>query len=316
MKLKFLPLAAALVLPAFAQDAAPAKDKAAEAPKKNPNATDFIRVHRKDDAVQLQTGITTYTKNGATLDLIGAVHIADAKYYKELNKQFTGYESLLFEMVGGDKMKNGKKPEPKEGEAEKPKDPMMAMLGNMYGMMGKFLNLQGQKEGIDYSPKNFVHADLSQEEFTKLQTEKGESLLGFAMQNAQKGQKPGAKQPDPAKLLTALMSGDSNGLKLEIVDSLGGGDDQVAGFAGNSVIIGDRNVKCLKVLAEQVKAGKKKIGIFYGAAHFPDMEERMLKDGWKKTNHRWLTAWDLKKAAEPKKAPAPKKAPVDIPDAA
>jgi hypothetical protein len=41
--------------------------------------------------------------------------------------------------------------------------------------------------------------------------------------------------------------------------------------------------------------GKKKIGIFYGAAHYPDMEERMLKQGFKKTAHEWLTAWDVAK---------------------
>ena len=36
----------------------------------------------------------------------------------------------------------------------------------------------------------------------------------------------------------------------------------------------DRDAKCLEVLA-----GKKKLGIFYGAAHFPDMEKRLLAGG-------------------------------------
>ncbi len=39
---------------------------------------------------------------------------------------------------------------------------------------------------------------------------------------------------------------------------------------------------------------------------FPDMEKDMLKAGYKKTGHRWLTAWDIPKPAEvEKKAPAP-----------
>ena len=153
------------------------------------------------------------------------------------------------------------------------------MLGNVYGMAGKMLKLQSQNEGIDYTPMNFVHADLSLEAFEKLQTEKGESLLGFALQNAQNAQNdanPGAKQPDLQKLLIAVLSGNSNGIKLELVDTLGGAGDQMAGMMGQSVIIGDRNAACLKVLNAQVKAGKKKLGIFYGAAHFPFMEKEML----------------------------------------
>ncbi|MCP5537985.1 MAG: hypothetical protein H7A51_17345 [Akkermansiaceae bacterium] len=308
-RLLTLPILLACALPVSGQEAAPPVEKPAEKAAKDPNATEFIRVTRDDKNVRLQTGITTYVKDGVTVDLIGAIHIADAKYYTQLNKEFTNYEALLFEMVGGDKMKDGKADDAKKDA----KDPMMAMLGNVYGMVGKLLQLQGQKDGIDYSPKNFVHADLSLEDFEKLQAEKGESLLGFALQNAQNGAKPGAKQPDMQKLLTAFLNGNANGIKLELVDTLGGAGDQMAGMMGQSVIIGDRNAACLKVLDEQTKAGKKKLGIFYGAAHFPDMEKDLLKLGYKKTGHRWLTAWDIPKPAKvEKKAPAP----VEVPDAA
>jgi len=307
---------AAGTLPVCAQNAAPEDEKAAE--KADENATKFIRVNRDQKNVHLQTGITTYEKNGVTVDLIGAIHIADAKYYTKLNKQFTQYDSLLFEMVGGDQMVNAKKPHKKEAE-NKPSDPMLAMLGNVYGMAGKLLNLQGQNEGIDYTAKNFVHADLSLEAFEKLQAEKGESLLGFALENAKNAQNapqpgaPEAKQPNLQKLLLAVLSGNSNGIKLELVDTLGGAADQMAGMMGQSVIIGDRNSACLKILDEQAKAGKKKLGIFYGAAHFPFMEKEILKMGYKKTNHQWLTAWDI-----PKVVPAAKekKVPEVIPDAA
>jgi hypothetical protein len=82
-------------------------------------------------------------------------------------------------------------------------------------------------------------------------------------------------------------------VKREIVQTMGQADDQVAAFAGESVIISDRNAKCLKVLDRQIKAGDQKIGIFYGAAHLNDMEKRLLKAGYKKVSHRWLTAWDI-----------------------
>jgi hypothetical protein len=69
--------------------------------------------------------------------------------------------------------------------------------------------------------------------------------------------------------------------------------------AGNSVIIGDRNAKCLRVLGEQVNGGKKELGIFYGAAHYPDMENRLLKEGYKKTGQEWIPAWDIPKPKAP-----------------
>ena len=75
-------------------------------------------------------------------------------------------------------------------------------------MVSKLLKLQGQKEGIDYTAKNFVHADLSLDEFEKLQAEKGESLISFALKNAQQAEgakKGGAPNLDPAKLMMALL---------------------------------------------------------------------------------------------------------------
>jgi len=64
--------------------------------------TDYIRVHKTEKEVFLQTGITRFTKEDIIIDFIGAVHIADQKYYEDLNKVFTNYDSLLFEMIGGE----------------------------------------------------------------------------------------------------------------------------------------------------------------------------------------------------------------------
>ena len=67
-------------------------------------------------------------------------------------------------------------------------------------------------------------------------------------------------------------------------------------FSGESgsVIVTDRNDKALEVLKEQIKNGKRKIGIFYGAAHMPDFEKKLIKDfNLKHTNLTWLSAWNL-----------------------
>ena len=275
--------------------------QAEEAPDPG-KATDFLRVDQDETAARLQTSVTRYEKDGVTVDLLGAVHIADQAYYDDLNKRFDSYDALLFEMIGGENLVNGKMPEPAGGDD---KDTVMAMLANAYEVVSRFLKLTDQKTAIDYSKKNFVHADLTFDEFTKLQAEKGESLLSFAMaagnQAAQDGQAH-AKQPNMNRLVTAFLAGNSNAIKMELVHSLGQGDDQIAAFAGDSVIISDRNAKCLEVLAKQIASGQKNCGIFYGAAHYPDMEERLLEDGFRKTSHEWITAWEVPKPKRKAKA--------------
>jgi len=274
---------------------------AGEAPADGPKVTDFIRVDEDAAAARLQTAVTRFEKEGASVELVGAVHIADKDYYDGLNKRFDTYDALLFEMIGGEDKDVTAEPGEEE-EAAKGRN--LDALHQVYGMISRLLALTDQMSNIDYTKQHFVHADLSMEEFQDLQDERGESLLGFALDAAKQAEKEGAaKQPDLTKLLAAMMSGNSNAVKLEIVHTLGAGDDQIAAFAGESVIISDRNAKCLKVLDQQVAAGKRKLGIFYGAAHFPDMEKRLLEAGWKRASQDWITAWDI-----PKPPPAEKKA--------
>ena len=69
----------------------------------------------------------------------------------------------------------------------------------------------------------------------------------------------------------------------------------------NQLLIVDRNQAALKGLQQQLAAGKKKIGIFYGAAHLEEMEKHLLQDfGMKQVKHRWIQAWDLTQAKERK----------------
>lgn len=266
---------------------------------------EYIRVTEDDSAAKLQTSIVTLEKDGRKVDLIGAIHIADKAYYTDLNKRFTKYDRLLFEMVGGEKIGIQEEPatEEKEAPAEKNK---LSGLRDIYTMVSKFLSLSGQAETIDYKAANFVHADLSVAEFEKKQKARNESLLGIALKAGEKQQQqPGAKQPDAAKLLAAMLSGNSNQMKLELIHTLGQGEDQISMFAGETAIVTDRNAKCLEVMEAQLAQGHKHLGIFYGSAHFPEMEKTLIEKGWKRTKEEWLTAWDIPKV---KKAPiAPKK---------
>jgi hypothetical protein len=263
------------------------------------SAGDFIRVDEDDSAARLQTAVTRYEKDGAKVDLIGAIHIADKAYFENLTECFAQYDALLFEMIGGEKLAD-RKEMPAETAVPAAKQKNLAGIHQIYNMVSRFLKLSGQVESIDYTAENFVHADLTIDEFTEMQAQRGESVLGFAMK-AGKPDPDAPNQPDPAKLLRAMLSGNSDLMKLEIVHTLGRGDDQIAAFAGESVIISDRNERCLQVMNRELTAGRKNLGIFYGAAHFPDMEKRLLELGFKRTDREWLTAWNIPKA-EPKPA--------------
>jgi hypothetical protein len=50
----------------------------------------------------------------------------------------------------------------------------------------------------------------------------------------------------------------------------------------------------LAVLKDQLAAGKKLVGIFYGAGHLQDMDQRLRKDfELKPVAITWVTAWNL-----------------------
>jgi hypothetical protein len=254
-------------------------------------AENFIRVNEDDAAARLQTAVTRYQKDNTSVDLIGAVHIADKAYYRNLDERFKSYDAVLFEMIGGEKLAAAPEEAPVDAPPAKEE---LSGLHRMYDMVAKFLNLSGQMDSINYKAPNFVHADLTYEEFARMQKERGESVLGFALKASKEAPEP-VKQPDPTKLLAAMLSGKSDLVKLEIIHTLGQGDDQIAAFAGESVIISDRNQRCMEVIQREVTGGKKNLGVFYGAAHFPDLEKRLLDAGYKRIQQDWLTAWDIPK---------------------
>ena len=66
-----------------------------------PESTAFSRwIETGETEGRFETAIVTYEDaKGRRVDLIGAVHIGDTRYYKLLQKQFTTYDALLYELV-------------------------------------------------------------------------------------------------------------------------------------------------------------------------------------------------------------------------
>jgi len=254
-------------------------------------AGDFIRIKEDGEAARLQTAYFGYEKDGVRVDLIGAIHIADKRYYEFLNESFEDYDALLFEMVGGERLGGGEKkpePEPEAGENK------LAALLTVYETMENALGLSGQGAVIDYTAENFVHADLTMKEFEALQEERGESLLGFMIQSALTAERP-LREPNSINLMRGMLGGKPDLVKMELMHAMAEADKQIDSLDGENVIIGDRNARCIDVLDQEVAAGKKNIGVFYGAAHFPDMERRLLEKGFTRVSQKWATAWRVTK---------------------
>lgn len=277
--------------------AAPKTDAKAVSNKKKEEKLRFVRVDRDGKTPRsLQTAIASYEVTegefkGAKIDLIGAVHIGSKEYYEELNKRFKSYEVVLYELVA---------------HAESNRPDMRAETGfnplsGLQSGMKEALSLAYQLGEIDYSAKNFVHADMSPDEFAKDMEERKDSFVGMfarllgagiAEQSTKRGQQ---QQSD---MLAAMISKDPIKLRrvlAEQFDNMGG---QMAGFAdkeGKSTILTERNRKAFEVLQSELEAGKTSISVFYGAAHLNDMHERLLRDfNAKLLNKEWLDAWPLK----------------------
>ncbi len=264
--------------------------------------SDFIRfVEEGEHAGHLDSAIVTYRRgDGVAVHLVAALHVGEKSYYKKLSEAFETYDALLYEMV-------------------KPKDLPVEETGRSQSALSMFqrwlkdaLDLEFQLDAIDYTRKNFIHADMDPDTFFALQKERGESIFTLmlrALQNdlarASRGEK--TAQITIIDLIRIFTSKDrSRELKLVLGRQFEDIESQLAGFEGEkgSVILTERNKVAIKVLLETIERGKKTIGIFYGGGHMRDLEARLVKElGFKKVESRWLVAWDMteKKGKPPRK---------------
>ena len=240
---------------------------------------------------KLETAIVSYAnETGAKVHLVAAIHIADQPYYDALNKTFKGYDAVLYEMV---KPRNAAPPQPGEERTG-------SFITVIQRFMKDTLELKFQLDQIDYTAPNFIHADLDYETFEKMEAERGESIWTLMLQQMIKQMaNPPENQPEIGigDLLNALSSPDrARQLKLILGRQFGDIEAQMSGFGG-TVLITERNKACFKVLDKELAGGKKNLGIFYGAGHMSDMEQRLLERGFHRTGAEWRVGWDLREAA-------------------
>ena len=287
---------------AFLTPAPAAQGTGAQPQVKKPAPSKFIRVVKDDDGpTALETAIVRYRpasgQGDLVVDLVGVVHIGERGYYKRLNRQFEQYDVLLYELVAP----QGTRPAKGQGSDN--------LLRLVQKIMTIALDLDSQIEHIDYTKKNFVHADLSPAEMMEAIKKRGDDGLTLALSIAadvlrqqnlmerelKKNPGKAAEMPDlmsllqdpaaPSKIKRLIAQ------QFEMMDAPGGG----LGPTINTILVADRNQAAMKVLQKEIAKGRKKIGIFYGAAHMPDFEKRLREElDLVPVSTQWLPAWDLR----------------------
>jgi hypothetical protein len=181
--------------------------------------------------------------------------------------------------------------------------------------MKSLLDLEFQLDCVDYAKDNFVHADLSPSEFRSRMHERGESFVQMFFRLLSDSVSMQSKHPFAANetaFLAALVSKNrAYQLKRLLALQFEHSVSQTSALDGpeGSTIISERNKHAMDVLAQQLRSGRKRIAIFYGAAHLRDMNERLhAKFDMERSQKTWITAWDLtlKNAEKPgENAPPP-----------
>jgi hypothetical protein len=203
-------------------------------------------------------------------------------------------ESLISIMQGINKYEHG---------GQRPSGAIGSAQQGLTGALG----LSFQLQEIDYSQANFVHADLSPQQFDAAMQKRGESwwtmfsrLMQEGMTQARRKAAAGDTSGEVGigELFGLLFSSDRE-LQLRRIMAEQFTDMEVltAAFGGESgsTIITDRNAAALDVMRQQIAKGRERVAIFYGAAHMADFDQRLRKDfDLKPMETTWVEAWDLR----------------------
>lgn len=274
--------------------------------------TEFLRMTRTESggSKTLDTAVTAYrspSADGVTVHLIGAVHIGERQYYEELNRRFDQYDVLLYELVAPE---NTVIP---RGGKRGGSNPVAMLQDSAKNMLG----LQSQLELVDYTKSHFVRADMTPTQIADKMAERGETAFTVALSTLADVMRQQNLATREAALQVVQQADTKDVEELSLFDLLGnplklkqvmaeqfirtGSLDQSLGGSLNQMLVIDRNAEALRGLQKQIAAGKKKIGIFYGAAHMPDFEKHLTADfGLQKADQTWIVAWDLQRG--PKKS--------------
>ncbi|MDF1852730.1 MAG: hypothetical protein P1U85_17970 [Verrucomicrobiales bacterium] len=275
---------------------------------------DYIQYEELEDgSSSLQTAVTRFKKGPWKVDLVSVVHLADPAYYTALSKKLSRYDQVLYEMVGGAFQKEAPiSPATPENAA-----PEAAGLRQLQGMASSMLGLKFQLDSIDYEAPNFVHADVTWDQYQSLMTAKNQSFSTFflrALSLSEEDQLPGMPSNEEGmqlmmqRLMGAVMSGNSSELKRMLAPFLAESESLISKLEGDegTVLVTERN-KVVMTRLKELQQGQEEglFAIFYGGGHMPDLETRLLAEGYSKKKTIWLAAWEMPNPATEEVVPNP-----------
>jgi len=265
--------------------------------------SDFIGVEYINGTPSaLLVSIQRYGKEAVTVDFIGAVHVADASLYVAHQEQFKQYEALLFEGV-------------KPAGAPTAKQSPFDLLGMLYQQSSQQMQLAQQSQYIERAD-NFIHSDVTDVELAQAwrqaMSEQGETqltlLAGAGLELLRSYVRAQAVQESDGSLGKAFqpLSQPQRPLDLKrqsvVQLAKGGLPGDALGSFGRTLnglfqksIVDFRNRRAVDTLVDELKADKRTVGIYWGAAHGPGIDFMLRTElGFERRGTKWLVAWDMK----------------------
>jgi len=235
-------------------------------------------VQTEADTFVMQTGSRLFRRPGRPdIDLVGACHIAERPYYRQLQKRLDEASLVLFEGVSDRK---------EEDPGFDRKDANAA-----YSRLARALGLVSQDAGIDYTRKTFRRCDLSMQEMMAILDEE----IG---RGGQTGRDAAAAKKELTQLGRMLGGGSwIMNFAIELVDlspglrerirlmTVGAGLDEKADKQISArlhrLILQDRNAHVAKELRRLTGSSQRRIAVFYGADHLHELEGSLGKMGYR-----------------------------------
>ncbi|GIW70947.1 MAG: hypothetical protein KatS3mg102_0489 [Planctomycetota bacterium] len=294
-------------------------------------ASAYVRLVRyREGWSRLETAIVTlvHRETGQQVSLVGVVHIGDPAYYRELQRRLDGHDLVLFEGVGADSSADISGMQLPDAEARRrelergaagpapfaDEVPALDPLSRLQSFMGEVLDLSFQKDGIDYRRSWWKPADVTGEELLRLLAEQdfdALELLRQAVDQRARAELEGAVVRALQSLAESLVTGKP--LRIVLKEAFG---ELLAvqmaelGQAGTeegprldpfnaAIILGRNQVAEQKVLQALRIEDARRIALFYGAGHMPDLERRLEHHGLTRAAVEWLPAWDMRWEGRP-----------------
>ena len=221
----------------------------------------------------------SFRRGETEVDLVSVVHIADEAYYEEIQRDLDSFDLVFYELVSDSSAMD------------------TSALSALQRAAGDMLKLSFQLGGIDYRGENLVHSDLSWPEIEAIlegtplpPVSRKDVLRKFVPQlRAEDAEAEDYFADNPAlrrsiKVFLGQLLGDIPGVLAQLrIDNEGEGED---------VLVSARNRRAMEVLTPHL-TGRKRLALFWGAAHMPDFAGRLSRLGFEYAGTRWHLAWRI-----------------------